>query len=259
MLFSAPAGPLGAWVCCRGGTQWVLPSVAHSQAESHVDKDHSKNHTNASEDGDEGQVHGLHVSGRQQVWVGEERTKRSWQGLLRWGTLGWCWQGNKEAAGRLNRWRRGWIQADSYIVGYYGDPNIVFNSVTDVETALLLSGFDDQQAVRAGSEARVEVVALNLAVIQSPEGRGQVGAELTLQQHVITHPHRAAPLDHIWNTSKPFCLKNNRTTTQENSQRGPWLISHVNCYNQLHLLKAVDLSRHDVQLESFSSSYHITV
>ena len=59
------------------------------------------------------------------------------------------------------------------------------------------ASLDDQEPVRASSEARVEAVTLQLAAVQSPEGRGQVGAELTLQEHVIAHAHGSTPLHNI--------------------------------------------------------------
>lgn len=89
------------------------------------------------------------------------------------------------------------VQLDGDIVGNYCNLYTVFNAVAGVQATLVLPGIDDQQAICAGSKTRVEVVPLHLSAVQHPEGRRQIGAELALQQHVITNPHRAVPVNNI--------------------------------------------------------------
>ncbi|TNN51547.1 hypothetical protein EYF80_038236 [Liparis tanakae] len=171
------------------------------RAEAHVDEHDSEDDTQASEDGDEGQIYGLHVPGGEQLRVWEERGRGRWP--LGRGVLSGGEQGDKETVRVccwLNRWRRGQVQADGDIEGYYSDLDVVLDSEAGVQPTLVPPGLDNQQAVGARPEARVEAVALQLAAIQSPEGRRQVGAELTLQQHVVAHPHRAAPRGNVCNT-----------------------------------------------------------
>lgn len=186
---------LAAWVGCSCGAHRVLPTLSSSQAEAHVSQDHAEHHTKGAQDGDEGQIDHLHVLRRQQEeWWSVVLSG----GVLRWRTVGRSWQRYSGAVSRLTRWR-GQIKVDGYIVGHNSDLDVVLYSVTCVEAALVLPGLDDQQAIRPGSEARVEIVALHLGTVQRPQRRRQVRTELALQQDVITNPHRAAPLDNTWN------------------------------------------------------------
>lgn len=188
VLLSAPAAPLAARVRCGCGTQRVFPSLVCPQAEAHVSKHNSEDHTKPTEDGDEGQIHGFHVLGGQQ---------EEWLRPVGWGMLSTWYCGNKVPRS-LCGWRKRQIQANCYIVRCYGNFNVVLNCVAGVEAALVLPGLDDQQAIRPCPEAGVEVVALHLATVQGPKWSRQVRVELALQQHVIADPNRTAPLGHIW-------------------------------------------------------------
>ncbi|KAG9341138.1 hypothetical protein JZ751_019892, partial [Albula glossodonta] len=83
--------------------------------------------------------------------------------------------------------------------GNQGDTDLILHGEASVFAALLRSGSDEQQAVRAHAVTRIQAVALELAAVQCPLRGGQIGAELTLQEHVVPlHDRAHAGGHHIW-------------------------------------------------------------
>lgn len=220
VLFPVPVVLLTTLVGRSRSPYWVLSSLAYSQTEAHIDKNHCENHAQASEDSDEGEVDGLHVPGGEQIWVWEKRAQQWWLAPLCLGMLTGASDGGKAMSWINGRWRVQ-VQPDGDIVGNYCNLYTVFNAVAGVQAALVLPGIDDQQAICAGSKTRVEVIPLHLSAVQHPEGRRQIGAELALQQHVITDPHWAVPVNNIWKTQAS--PRAETQISQENPQ-----ISHRN-------------------------------
>ena len=217
VLFLLSVAPLIGPVGSRGGTQWVPPSVAYLQAKAYVDQDHGKNHTQASEDSDQRQVDCLQVPRGEKLWVGEERGGGWCKGSFRNRRLCGCLQSGKKASRvfiRLNGCGEGGVRVDEDLVGNYGHLDVVLNSVAGVQATLLLLRLNDQKAVGARSIARAEAVALQLAAVQGPEGIGQVGSELALQQQIITHSYHPVPHGNVWNTQNRAVRKTTSTLRQ---------------------------------------------
>ncbi|TNN84833.1 hypothetical protein EYF80_004878 [Liparis tanakae] len=168
-----------------------------SGAEAHVKQHHSQHQAEPPEDRHQGNVHGLHVS------VGLELRSRSPRGGGRGqGPLGEAAGGDGRAGScrgvRHNDGLHGEVRVRVHPDGVKinQDCDGVLQGEAAVRPTLLGASADDEEAVRADAVARIEVVSLELFAVQRPAWSCQVGAQFTLEQHVVARHHRAPPVDH---------------------------------------------------------------
>lgn len=92
----------------------------------------------------------------------------------------------------LHRRRCGKLLANCQVVDYHRNMDTILQGRAAVVAALVRPCLDDQEAVSADAVTRIQSVTLQrFLFIQLPLRGCQIGAELTLKQHVITRHHRA--------------------------------------------------------------------
>lgn len=172
-------------------------SVPSSQpgAEADIQQHHSQHQAEASQNCHQGDVHSLHVPVRPQLRRQGGRSRRR-------GLLGGAAAGGRRAAGDDGRLVGGcWLRGEELFrvhpdrVEEKQDGHRVLHSEAAIGAALLRTSSDDEEAVRPNAIARIQAVSCEVPPVKGPVRGRKIGAQFTLEEHVVTRRHRALPVD----------------------------------------------------------------
>lgn len=195
---------VGAWLSLAG-PQDLQPllgplPVPSSQpgAEADVQQHHRQHQAEASQNRHQGDVHSLHVPVRPQL---RGQGGRSWRRGLLGGAAAAA--GGRGAAGEYGRVAGGCrLQGEQLFrvhpdrVEEKQDGHRVLHGEAAVGAALLRTSSDDEEAVRPNAVARIQAVSREVSPVKGPARGRKIGAQLTLEEHVVARRHRALPVDY---------------------------------------------------------------